>query len=227
MPNTTVVIPAEPEPISIDIGRTAVIVVDMQNSFCKKGGMMDRFGKLDIPQAEQVTIGCRAVVRAARRNGMPVVYLRMTYGLAADAAIGPDSPFYWKEKGLAAMRRNPDLKGRFLTPGTRDWQIIDELEPEPGDVIIDKSRYSGFVNTDLDAVLRANDIRCLLFVGLYTNICVESTLRDAFSHGYFCVLVRDACGNIGADYLQDATISNVQATFGWVTTTTDITNSLA
>jgi len=222
-----VVIPAEPEPISIDIGRTAVVVVDMQNSFCMKGGMMDYVGKLDAPQAEQVTMACRAVVRTARRNEMTVVYLRMTYGLPVDAALGPDSPFYWKEKGLAAIRRNPELKGRFLAAGSRDWQIIDELSPEPGDIVIDKSRYSGFVDTDLDNVLRSNDIRCLLFVGLYTNICVESTLRDAFFRGYFCVLVRDACGNIGADYLQDATISNVQSAFGWITTTTDITNSLA
>ena len=223
----TVVVPAEPEPISIDIGRTAVIAVDMQNAFCKKGGMMDYLGKLDTVQAEQVTMACRAVVRAARRNDMPVVYLRMTYGLEVDAGLGPDSPFYWKEKGLAAMRRNPELRGRFLTTGSRDWQIIDELAPEPGDIVIDKSRYSGFINTKLDAALRANDIRCLLFTGLYTNVCVESTLRDAFFRGYFCVLVRDACGNIGADYLQDATISNVQSAFGWVTTTTDIVNSLA
>ena len=105
-------------------------------------------------------------------------------------------------------------------------EIIDELKPEPGDTIIDKSRFSGFVKTELDAELQAAGIKYLLFAGLYTNVCVESTLRDAFFHEYFPVLISDGCGNIGEDYIQNATIWNVQSVFGWVTTADNLIKSL-
>ena len=110
-----VVIPAEPEPISIDIGRTAVVVVDMQNSFCKKGGMMDYVGKLDVRQAEQVTMACRAVVRTARRNEMTVVYLRMTYGLPAVFARHPMIDLNGLINAIGQILNTPDssLRGHL------------------------------------------------------------------------------------------------------------------
>ena len=221
-----VTIPAEPEPFNLDIDRTALIVVDMQNSFCKKGGMMDYWGKLNETMSERVIETDGKVIETCRKNGIRIVYLRMTYGLDVDADLGPDSPVYWKEKGLVAERRDPALKGRFLAAGSWDWDIIDELKPEPGDITVNKSRYSGFVRTELDDTLKKNNLKYLVFIGLFTNICVESTLRDAFFHDYFPLLVSDACGNIGPDYVQDATIWNVHNTFGWVITADDLINSL-
>lgn len=222
----SIVIPAEPEALPIDVDRTAVMVVDMQNSFCKKGGMMDYAGKLVVPLASRVIAACQNIITTARNHKIRVCYLRMTYGLEVDVNLGPDSPFYWKEKGLEAMREDPDLKGSFLTAGGQDWQIVDELQPGPDDIIIDKSRYSGFVNTDLDARLQSDNIKYLMFTGLYTNICVESTLRDAFFREYFPVLVKDACGHMGPEYIQDATIWNVKSGFGWLSTTGDLINAL-
>ena len=220
------ILKAEPESITLDTERTVLIVVDMQNSFCKKGGMMDYSGKLNEPMTNRVIAVCRKSIDLARSKKIPVIYLRMTYGLDVDANLGPNSPFFWKEKGLAAEQKNSELKERMLKAGSWGWDIIDELKPEPGDTIIDKSRYSGFVNTNLDNTLRAAGIKYLLFTGLYTNICVESTLRDAFHREFFPILIRDACGPTDAEYIQDATVWNVQNAFGWVITVNDLIKSL-
>lgn len=217
-----ITVPAKPSAITFDIDKTALIVVDMQNSFCKKGGMMDYFGKLDAAMSERIIATDKNIIEICRKKGIKIAYLRMTYG----PAEGPDSPFYWKESGLKATRENPDLKGKFLTEGTWDRDIVDELKAEENDIIIDKSRFSGFVNTDLDAKLKELNIKYLLFTGVFTNICVESTARDAFSHEYFPILVEDACGNVGPPNLQEATIWNVVQAFGWVTTSGDLIKAL-
>jgi ureidoacrylate peracid hydrolase len=221
-----IIIKAKPEDIKLDIDKTALIVVDMQNSFCKKGGMMDFFGKLDEVMTKRVIAIDKKVIDACRQIRIKIIYLRMTYGRDLLDARGPESPNYWKQGGLVAMRKNPELKGKFLTSGTWDWEIIDELKPQPEDTIVNKSRYSGFVNTELDAVLKKFNIKYTAFIGLFTNVCVESTLRDAFFHEYFAVLVSDGCGNTGPDYIQDATIWNVTSVFGWVTRADDLIQAL-
>lgn len=221
-----VILSAKPEPLKLDIDRTALIVVDMQNSFCKKGGLFDYMGKLDEVKAKRIIEVDKKVIEAFRRKQIKVIYLRMTYGPDLADSGGPDSPNYWKQGGLLAMRRHPELKGKFLTLGTWDWEIVGELKPEPEEIVVNKSRYSGFVNTELDDVLKKNNIKCLVFIGLFTNVCVESTLRDAFFHEYFPVLVSDACGHSGPDFIQEATIWNVTSVFGWVTTAEDLIKSL-
>lgn len=221
-----IVVPARPESIKLDTDRTAVIVVDMQNAFCKKDGMLDVLGMLDETKVPRIIRTCGKVINASRRKGIKIVYLRMTYSPDLSDGGGPESPNYWKELGLVAMREHPEWKGRFLINGTRDWEIIDELKPLPGDTVINKSRYSGFVNTGLDEVLKAQNVKHLLFTGLATNVCIESTLRDAFFHEYFPVLVSDGCGNLGPDYTQDATIWNVTGVFGWATTSQELGKAL-
>jgi ureidoacrylate peracid hydrolase len=221
-----VVVPAKPEPITLDIERTALIVVDMQNAFCKKGGMFDVMGMLDEAKVKRVIETDKKVIEAFRRKGTKIVYLRMAYSLDLADAGGPESPSYWKERGLVTMREHPEWKGRFLTIGTWDWEIIDELEPQPEDIEVDKNRYSGFTNTELDVILRTLNIKYLVFIGIATNVCVESTLRAAYFHEYFPVIVSDGCGNTGPDYTQEATIWNVAEVFGWVTTSDDLVKAL-
>ena len=182
---------------------------------------MDSFGRLDERLANRIISADKKVISAFREKGIKIVYLRMTYGKET-----PDSPYYWKEDGLKAIRENPALKGKFLTRGTWDWQIIDELKPKAKDILINKTRFSGFTRTRLDAKLKELGIKYLFFVGLYTNICVESTLRDAFFHEYFPILIEDACGNMGPAYTQDTTVFNVNAVFGWVTTGNEVIKSL-
>jgi ureidoacrylate peracid hydrolase len=221
-----VVVAAKPEPIKLDISRTALIVVDMQNTFCKKGGLFDYLGALDETKVKPIIDRDKKVIEACRRQGIKVIYLRMGYRPDLSNAGGPESPNYFKELGVAAMRGHPELKGRFLTIGTRDWEIIDELKPQPEDIVVNKHRYSGFANTELDTILRTYNIKYLLFIGLATNVCVESTLRDAYFQEYFPVLVSDGCGNIGPEFTQEATIWNVAEVFGWVTTFDDLVKAL-
>ena len=221
-----VTVPAKPEPIKLDIERTALIVVDMQNAFCKKGGMLDVLGILDEAKAKGVIKTDKRVIEASRRQGIKVIYLRMAYRPDLSDAGGPESPNYWKELGLVAVRKHPEWKGRFLTIGSWDWEIIDELKPQPEDTAVDKNRFSGFANTELDAILRTQNIKYLVFIGIATNVCVESTLRAAYFHEYFPVIVSDGCGNIGPDYTQAATIWNVSTVFGWVTTSDDLVKAL-
>jgi len=221
-----VVIPAEPQPIKIDVERTAIIVVDMQNAFCCRGGLFDVHGKLDEAKVESVIDADRKVIEAGRSVGMKIVYLRMAYRSDLANAGGPESPNYWKEPGLVSMREHPEWKGKFVTIGTWDWQIIDRLKPQARDIVVDKNRYSGFANTELNAILRTHNIKYLVFLGIATNICVESTLRDAYFDEYFPVLVSDGCGNSGPDYTQEAAIWNISAVFGWVTTSSDFVKAL-
>lgn len=215
------VVPAEPESVRIDAKRTAVIVVDMQNAFCSKEGMFDILLGFD-----EVKVGCvikinKKVIEAARNAGIKIVYLRMSYRPNLANAGGPESPNYWKELGLVAMRNKPEWKGKFITIGSWDWEIVDELKPEPGDIVVDKNRYSGFANTELNTILRTYNIKYLVFLGIATNVCVESTLRDAYFNEYFPILISDGCGNAGPDSTQEATIWNVSMLFGWVTTSSD------
>jgi ureidoacrylate peracid hydrolase len=221
-----VTIKAEPESITLDTTRTALIVVDMQNAFCKKGGLFDYMGRLNEDKARRIIEIDKKVIELFRRNGMRIVFLRMTYSQDLSDAGDRESPNYWKQSGLALMRENPELRGKFLTKGTWDQGIVDELKPEPGDIVVDKTRYSGFVNTDLNAILKTNNIKYTVFIGLFTNICVESTLRDAFFHEYFPVLVSDGCGSTGPEYIQEATVWNVTSVFGWVTSSDDLIKSL-
>ncbi|MCK4273348.1 MAG: isochorismatase family protein [Dehalococcoidales bacterium] len=221
-----VIVPAQPEPIKLDIARMALVVVDMQNSFCKKGGMFDYLGKLNEVKTKRVIEVDKQVIEAFRNKAIKIIYLRMTYGPDLAGSGGLESPNSWKESGLVAMRQHPEMKGKFLTLDTRDWEIVDELKPATDDITINKSRYSGFVNTELDDILKKQNIKYLAFIGLFTNVCVESTLRDAFFHEYFPLLVSDACGNTGPDYVQDATVWNVSSVFGWVTTAGDLIKSL-
>lgn len=221
-----VVIMAKPEPIKLDINKTALIVVDMQNTFCKKGGIFDYLGKLDEMKVKHIINKDKKVIEACRYKGIKIVYLRMGYRRDLSNSGGPESPNYYKELGVAAMRTHPELKGKFLTIGTHDWEIIDELKPQPEDIIVDKHRYSGFTNTELDTILGTYNIKYLLFIGLATNVCVESTLRDAYFHEYFPVLISDGCGNIGPESTQEATIWNVTEIFGWVATCHDLVKAL-
>ncbi|MCK4273649.1 MAG: isochorismatase family protein [Dehalococcoidales bacterium] len=221
-----VVVPAKPEPIKLDIESAALIVVDMQNTFCKKGGLFDYQGALDETKVKHIIDRDKKVIEACRHKGIKVIYLRMGYRPDLSDAGGQESPNYHKELGLVVMRRHQELNDKFLIIGTWGWEIIDELKPQPGDIVVDKHRYSGFTNTELDTILGAYNIKYLLFIGLATNVCVESTLRDAYFHEYFPVLISDGCGNIGPEFTQEATIWNVTEVFGWVTTYHDLIKAL-
>ena len=214
-----------PEPIEVTLGKSAVIVVDMQNAFASRGGLLELAG-IDISGAAQVVSTIRSVLEGARRAGVQVVYLQTGYKPDLSNGGGEASPNPRKETALCLMRARPELRGTLLVEGTWDFAIVDELKPQSGDLVILKTRYSGFAGTTLDSTLRVRDIRHLFFVGIATNVCVESTLRDAYFQEYWPVLVTDGTMQAGPPAAQQATIFNVESFFGWTLTADSLLGSL-
>jgi len=219
-------VPAEPEPIDIDLDRTALLVVDMQNAFASPGGMLELAG-IDIRAAGVAVANARLVCEAARAAGVPVVYLTIGWPADQSTAGGAESPNPRKELALRLMQERPELRGKLLTFGTWDFEIVEALAPHATDTVIVRSRYSGFHGTDLDSLLRGRGVRNLLFAGIASNVCVESTIRDAYFLEYWPVMVADATMPAGAAEIQRATIYNVSTFFGWVTTAEDVATAFA
>lgn len=224
--HSSAVLPARPEAIRLDPATTAVIVVDMQNAYASKGGYVDEAG-FDVGPAA-ATIGHIAeVLGTARAAGMTVVFLQNGWDADYVEAGTPLSPNYHKSNALKTMRRRPELSGKFLARGGWDYELVDALSPKEGDLRIHKPRYSAFFNSQLDSVLRARGIRTLVFTGIATNVCVESTLRDGFHLEYFGVLLEDATHHLGPDFIKDATVYNVEKFFGWVSTVADFRTAVS
>jgi ureidoacrylate peracid hydrolase len=216
---------SRPEPLEVDLERSAIVVVDMQNAFASKGGTLDIAGA-DLAGAPGVVCAIRSVLDAARPAGVPIVYLQTGYKRDLSDAGGLRSPNYHKETAMRLMCAKPELMGKLLTEGGWDFAIVDELAPHPSDIVVVKTRYSGFAGTTLDSQLRVRGIQYLFFTGIATNVCVESTLRDAYFHDYWPILLADATMQAGERSAYDATIFNVESFFGWTLTSQQLCASL-
>ncbi|MBC9177488.1 pyrimidine utilization protein B [Pseudoroseomonas ludipueritiae] len=228
-PETTtrpaVTLPARPEPLRLQPSETALIIVDMQNAYASGGGYLDLAG-FDISGAAGAIAAIAKAAAVARAAGMPVFYFQNGWDAGYAEAGGPGSPNWHKSNALKTMRKRPELEGRFLAKGGWDYALVDALAPQPGDFVVPKTRYSGFFNTNMDSMLRARGIRNLVFTGIATNVCVESSLRDAFHLEYFPVMLEDATHHAGPDYIRKATVYNVETFFGWVSTVADFCGAL-
>ena len=216
----TVTLPARPEPLRVSVEETAIVVIDMQNAYASKGGYVDLAG-FDISGAAGTIGQIAKVLETGRAAGVQIVYLQNGWDPAYVEAGGPGSPNWHKSNALKTMRARPELEGQLLAKGGWDFALVDALAPQPGDIVLHKTRYSAFFNSQLDSTLRARGIRNIVFVGIATNVCVESTLRDGFHLEYFGVMLEDATHHLGPDYIQQATVYNVEKFFGWVATVND------
>ena len=228
----TVTLAAKPRPINLDLAKTVVMVVDMQNDFGSKGGMFDRAG-LDISIIQRAVPPTAKVLAAARSAGIKIVYLKM--GFRADLSdMGmPDSP-NWNDHhaigvGTSVLAPN-GAKSRILVRDTWNTEIVDELRPEPSDIVIYKHRYSGFFETDLDNRLKRLGTRSIIFTGCTTSVCVESTLRDAMFRDYSPVLLADCSGEVvGYDLPRsnhEASVLLIEKRFGRVSTSEEFAKAL-
>lgn len=219
------VIDAKPQPVSIDPAKAAVLDVDMQNDFGSKGGMFDRAG-IDISGIQQAVDPTARVVAAARNLSVPVVYLKMGYYSDLSDLGASDAPNRIRHLqifGVGERIAAPDgSESGILIRDTWGTDIVDDLKPEAGDVVLYKTRFSGFYETELDSVLRAAGIKHLIVTGCTTSVCVESTIRDAFFRDYHCILLTDCTSEpIAWDASRsnhDASITLVQILFGWTST---------
>ena len=237
---------ARPEPITLDTTKTAVLVVDMQNDFGAKGGLFDRAG-IDISSIRNVIAPTATVLASARTIGIPIVYIKA--GIRPDlsdiGAPGTPNGDRWRGYGVGQQLEARDGRAsRILIRDTWNTDIIPELEAQPGDPIVYKHRYSAFHETELDPVLKQLGIKYLIVTGCTTSVCVESTIRDAYSRDYSCILLEDCTAEPigqgargyhgipevamntegGSNY--EATLLLVQSVFGWVSNSQSVTRTI-
>lgn len=216
---------AEPKPLEIDLQRTAVMVIDMQNAFISKGGMMDLRG-IDISNSPRIIEPINRINSAARARGCKVIHVITVPSFDLRTSGGPNRPSWYKESTHSMGREHPEWRDKLLYRDTWGAEIVDGLKVEEDDIIFEKMRYSAFFQTNLDTLLTTYDIKYLVITGTATNICVEGSIRDAYYLGYFAILVSDAAAYLGLPFVQEATIFNVKSCYGWVTTTENILRAL-
>lgn len=228
----TVTVAARPDALAIELAKTAVLVVDMQNDFGAEGGMFERAG-IDISPIRRVVAPTREVLTTARRAGIRVIYLKMEHREDLSDAGANDSPHRIKHRPLALGEpvRTPSGEGRVLIRDTWGTEILDELAPQRGDVVVSKHRYSGFYQTDLDVILKSFGVKYLVVTGCTTSVCVESTIRDAMYRDYSCILLEDCTAEpIGQGLARsnhEASLLVIETLFGWVSTSGELQQALA
>ena len=191
----------------IDPAHTAVLVVDIQNDFCAPDGYIDRKFGCDAAANEALAARNVALTDAARTAGSLIVWIQAIY-----------DPVYLS----APMLMKGGSAGNEVRCVDGSWGAdFYNVAPKEGDLVIRKHRYSAFSGTALDNLLRRNGIRTTVITGVSINICVESTLREAFNLGYYVVIPRDCvAGNNPA--LHEATLQNVEFLIGDVTSSSDL-----
>jgi ureidoacrylate peracid hydrolase len=213
---------AKPDTITLDTAKTAVIVVDMQNDFGSKGGMMDRDG-IDISGIQKAIGPTSKILAAARKAGIRIVYLKMGFRPDLSDLGAPDSVN--RVRHLASKVGDkvtaPDGKeSRILVRDTWNTDIVAELKPEAGDEVVYKTRFSGFYETDLDARLKRMGAKYLIVTGCTTSVCVDATVRDAMFRDYLCVLLADCMSEpIGQSLPRsnhEASLLTAEVLLGWV-----------
>ena len=225
-------IQARPHPVPVDTVACAVLVIDMQNDFGSEGGMFHRAG-IDISMIQRAVDPTRRVLAAARRNGIPVVYLKMAFKPDLSDAGPAHSPNLARHQllGVGSAIQAPDGRAsRVLVRDTWNTDIVAELSPGPLDIVLYKHRFSGFFGTELDSVLKKLGAQHLIVTGCTTSICVESTIRDAMFRDYSCVLLEDCTGEpIGHGLPRsnhEASLLTIQVLLGWISSSQEFIQAL-
>ena len=206
-------IAAEPAALAVDIRRTALIIIDMQRDFLEPGGFGAALGN-DVARLHAAVEPCRKVLAAARNAGLLVIHTRE--GHRPDLT---DAPPMKVERGDPAMRIGaPGPMGRILVRGEPGHDIIAELYPEPGEPVIDKPGKGAFHATDLHAILQHQAVKQLVVTGVTTEVCVNTTVREANDRGYDCLVLEDCVGSYFPEF-HDMGLKMIKAQggiFGWV-----------
>ncbi|WP_405140817.1 cysteine hydrolase [Sphaerisporangium sp. NBC_01403] len=204
---------AEPYTYGFDPAHTALLLIDMQRDFVEPGGFGETLGN-DVTMLRQVIPPLQEVLAATRKAGMTVIHTRE--GHVPDLSDCPPAKL---GRGAPSMRiGEPGPKGRILIRGEYGHDIIDELAPIEGELVLDKPGKGAFYATDLGQVLRAGDIRSLVVTGVTTEVCVHTTVREANDRGYECLVLSDCVGSYFAEFQRYGLemIAAQGGIFGWV-----------
>ncbi|WP_441231255.1 cysteine hydrolase family protein [Tardiphaga sp. 215_C5_N2_1] len=220
--HTTTVL-AEPGPIAVDWGTTALVIIDMQRDFMEPGGFGETLGN-DVSQLASAVAPIGAVLKAARETGMMVVHTRE--GHLPDLSDAPPAKI---ERGAPSLRiGDPGPMGRILIRGEAGHDIIPTLYPVEGEIVIDKPGKGAFYATTLGADLKARDIDTLLVCGVTTEVCVNTTVREANDRGYRCIVISDGCASYFPEF-HEMGLKMIKAQggiFGWVASSAAILEAM-
>jgi nicotinamidase-related amidase len=215
---------AEPELLSVDLGKSALVIIDMQRDFLEPGGFGAALGN-DVSRLQAAVAPCREVLAAARRVGMLVIHTRE--GHRPDLT---DAPPHKVERGDPANRIGASgPMGRILVRGEPGHDIIPELYPLTSEPVIDKPGKGAFYQTDLDLMLRNRGIDTLFVCGVTTEVCVNTTVREANDRGFRCIVLSDCCASYFPEFHEMglAMIKAQGGIFGSVAGSKPLLNSLA
>ena len=190
---------------------TALLIVDMQRDFCDADGAAARAGR-NVSATRAIVPAIGRLLHAARKAAVVVCHVGLWTLPDHASDSGP-----W----LAQRRRSTYSSESICVAETRGADFIEELAPSPGELVVRKHRYSAFKGTDLDQLLRARRVCSCVVTGVSTNVCVESTSRDAFELDYYVVVPRDSTAS-WSESLAEATFANVTHRFGEVLTVDDV-----
>lgn len=198
----------------VDLGRKpALIVIDMQNGFCDEAGFMNKIG-LDYTASAAAIEPISRLLDASRKAGIPIFFTR--YSLNAD----------YSDAGLL-LEVFPQIEGTGgMVRGTWDADVVDALRPLPGEQVLDKTRYSAFYDTDLEPQLRSLGVDTVIVCGVTTNICVESTVRDAFFRDIRTIVPSDGTAAVTPE-LHEGALADFTYGFGQVLTVAELSEALA
>ena len=214
---------AEPEPIVLDFASTALLIIDMQRDFMEPGGFGETLGN-DVSQLARAVQPTASLLAAARQSGMLVIHTRE--GHLPDLSDAPPAKI---ERGAPSLRiGDPGPMGRILIRGEAGHDIIPALYPRHDEVVIDKPGKGAFYATDLGDVLVQFGIKTLLVCGVTTEVCVNTTVREANDRGYRCVVIADGCASYFPEF-HEAGLKMIKAQggiFGWVSHSDTILGAL-
>jgi ureidoacrylate peracid hydrolase len=190
-------------------------VIDMQNDFCASDGLVAKSGR-DVSAAQEMATRLPDLIAAARAAGVLVVFVRNVYS--------SDKNFYLSDVWLEqAARKQGGGYTSIPVCAAGSWagDFYGLVRPEPGDPVVTKHRYSAFYNTDLDTILRSHGVRTIVATGVSTNVCVETTLREAFIRDYYVILVADGTAAYTREE-HDKTLKDIDRFFGEITTIAEL-----